>query len=390
MLEPSEPNIVDLEELGRVARDHAAAADERATLSPAVVERLFDLGLFRLWIPRRYGGLELDLPRTLAIYESVARADGSVGWAVMIGAGGGLFAAWLEPAHAGEIFGPRDAVIAGSGSPEGRAERVAGGYRVRGRWRYASGADYATTFTANCLVTRNGVAVEQPDGSPLVRAMAFDRSEVTVLRTWNTNGMRGTGSHDFEVRDVLVPERRSFSVLADAPREPGPLYRLPFGVLTELPIAAVALGIARHALVAFSALAERKRSADTSAPLSEDPTVRLHYAGSHARWTFARAGIEAIAGHAWDLAVAGRALAQQDRAEITAASGQCVAECIAAVSALVRLAGMTGIEQDDALARAWRDLQALAAHVAVSPKALVAAGGVLIGAQSPALGQQRS
>src|SRR5690606_31364514 len=146
------------------------------------------------------------------------------------------------------VFGPSDAVIAGSGAPDGRAERVPGGYRVQGRWRYASGAPYATTFTANCIVTRGGEPVRGDDGEPLVRAMAFPRDAVEIVETWDAAGMRATSSHDFRVEDVFVPESMSFSVFMDAPREPGPLYRLPFQVLTELPVLAVAIGIARHAL----------------------------------------------------------------------------------------------------------------------------------------------
>jgi alkylation response protein AidB-like acyl-CoA dehydrogenase len=89
--------------------------------------------------------------------------------------------------------------------------------------------------------------------------MTFTPSQVAVLPSWDTSGMRGTGSHDFEVRDVLVPDQRTFSVFTDAPREAGVLYRLPFGALTELPITAVAVGIARHALDVFALLAKQKK-----------------------------------------------------------------------------------------------------------------------------------
>ncbi|HEY8519257.1 MAG TPA: acyl-CoA dehydrogenase family protein [Gammaproteobacteria bacterium] len=362
----------------RLAREHAAAGEAEAALPRAVVERLIALGLFKLWVPRRYGGLELDLPRTLELYERAAHADGAVGWAVMIGTGAGLFAAWVEPETAEEMYARRDAVIAGSGVPEGRAERVPGGYRCTGRWRYASGANYATTFTANCIVTEGGAPVMR-DGAPLVRAMAFEPAAVTIHRTWDATGMRATASHDMEVRDVFVPERRTFSVLTDPPREPGPLYRLPFVVLTELPVASVALGIARHALEAFAALARTKRGYGGTGPLAEEPYVRVCFAQSRARLTFARAGIQAMAARAWEAALANRPLAPAERGEITAAAVHCVAECLAAVGALITPAGMTPLARDDELGRAWRDLQALAAHGSISPRGLAAAGAGLLG-----------
>src|SRR5690606_5347917 len=113
----------------------------------------------------------------------------------------------------------------GSGAPEGRAEEVAGGYRICGRWRYASGAHHASVFTASCIVTRGGEPVHDADERVLIRAMAFEPAQVRIIETWDTSGLRGTGSHNFEVRDAFVPQRCSFSVF-DVPREPGPIYRL--------------------------------------------------------------------------------------------------------------------------------------------------------------------
>ncbi len=369
-----------------LVRAQAADADRRSALSDEVVGRLVEARLFRLWIPRRYDGLELSLPAALAVYEAAAHIDGSFGWSVMIGAGGGLFAAWLEEDSAREIYEPSPAVIAGSGAPAGRAERVPGGYRASGQWRYASGAPYATTFTANCVVTESGEPVRDASGAPLVRAMAFHRSDVTVLPTWDTTGLRATASHDFRVDDVFVPETRTFSVFTDAPREPGPLYRLPFEVLTELPVAAVACGIARHALDEFAALAAVKTPQGARLRLADDELARAAFARTHAAVGLARHGNAALAERAWQAAVAGRALAPAERAEITAACAHGVASLRTAVDELLSFSGMSGIEQDAALARAARDLRALTAHFSVGPRQLAAAGGALLAGASAARG----
>jgi alkylation response protein AidB-like acyl-CoA dehydrogenase len=375
--------LAQLAELTPSLRAHANEADCRAQLPEEVVRILIELRLFRLWIPRRYGGFELPLPQALAIYEAAGRIDGSVGWAVMIGSGGGLFAAYLDPAVASEIFAPANAVIAGSGAPEGRAERVAGGYRVSGRWRYASGANYATAFTANCVVTAQGTPLVDTDGRPLIRATAFTPSQVAVLPSWDTSGMRGTGSHDFEVCDVLVPDQRTFSVFTDAPREAGVLYRLPFGVLTELPIIAVAVGIARHALDAFALRAKQKKPHGSDITCAEDPTVETQYAVSHARWRVTQAALYSLAEHIWRVALSGRPPNAHELAETTASCALCISELQAAVEDLARLAGMTAIAQGNELARSSRDLQALAAHGAVSPRQWLSSGRALLSA-SPA------
>lgn len=376
--DPVQPLLTRLDGLRASLQTQARAAERLARLPDEVVRLLFELRLFRLWIPRRHGGLELELPQALKVYEAAGSIDGSIGWAVMIGTGGGLFAAYLDEATAAEIYAGSDALIAGSGAPDGQAERVAGGYRVSGRWRYASGAHYASTFTANCIVTSDGAPVLGADGMPLIRAMAFTPAQVAIIPSWDVSGLRGTGSHDFEVVAAFVPEQRTFSVFTDAPREPGPLYRLPFDVLTEMPVAAVGLGIARHALDAFAALARQKKSSHTGTPLAEDAVVQTQYADSHARWCFARSRLHTLAADTWRMISEHPMLASHELAEITAASILCLSEMCLAIGALARLGGMTAITVDDQFARAWRDLQALSAHVSVTPRRLTAAGRILL------------
>jgi alkylation response protein AidB-like acyl-CoA dehydrogenase len=374
---PVQEILARLDELAVMFRDSAAEGDRLARLPKYVVRALVQHGLFRLWIPKRCGGFELDLPEALQIYEAAARLDGSIGWAVMIGSGGGLFAAYLDVATASSIYARPEAVIAGSGAPDGRAFRERGGYRVSGCWHYASGAHYATTFTANCLVMDGGTSAFGPDGKPLIRAMAFEAPQVAILPVWDPTGMRGTGSDDFEVRDAFVPESRTFS-LSDAPRETGLLYRLPFGVLTELPVTAVAVGIARHALDLFASLAHVKKLHGTSALLMSDPVVQVTFGAAHATWQLAKSSLESLAHKAWDAVRANRALSPKDLAEITAGCVYCVAKLRAALGELMALTGMTAIQPESELARAWRDYQALAAHGSVSPRHLGSSGATLL------------
>jgi indole-3-acetate monooxygenase len=367
-----------LEDLAPALRAAAHEADRLARLPREVSSALVRHELFRLWIPKRAAGLELPLAEALQVYEAAACIDGSVGWAVMIGSGGGLFAAYLSPEAAHAIYSPPDAVIAGSGAPDGLAERVAGGYRAAGRWRYASGADYATTFTANCRIAERGSPVLGSDGAPLIRAMAFDASQVKVIPAWDTSGMRGTGSDDFEVHEAFVPEQRSFSVFTDLPRETGALYRLPFGVLTELPVASVALGIVRHVLEAFESLARRKKTSGSSQPLARDPFVQARFAEARATWQLVKAGLDNLAARAWQVALSSRTLSAQELAEITAGCCLCVARLRATVGELIAVSGMTGIQAGEEIARAWRDLQTVAAHSCVSPRHLTGAGATFL------------
>jgi alkylation response protein AidB-like acyl-CoA dehydrogenase len=369
--------LARLDDLATIFRDSAAEGDRLARLPKYVVRALVQHGLFRLWVPKRCAGFELDLLEALQIYEAAARLDGSIGWAVMIGSGGGLFAAYLDSTTANSIYARPEAVVAGSGAPDGRAQRERGGYRVSGCWHYASGAHYATAFTANCLVMEDGKLVYGADGKPLIRAMALEPPQVAILPVWDPTGMRGTGSDDFEVRDAFVPENRSFSVLTDTPREPGPLYRIPFNVLTELPVAAVAVGIARHALDEFGSLARVKKISG-GALLMSDPTVQSAFGAGHATWQLAKSLLDSLAHKAWDTARASRALSAHDLAEITGGCALAVAKLRAAIGELMALAGMTALQPESDLARAWRDLQALAAHASISPRNLGTTGAALL------------
>ncbi len=365
-----------LEALAPRVAECAAQAEREARLPDDLARPLLDGGFFRMWVPASCGGLELPLGDALAVYERAALLDGSLGWAVMIGNGGGLFGAWLPPQGAQQLFGPAHALVAGSGAPTGVAEKVSGGYRAQGQWRYASGAHHASIFTANCRITDGGRPLNGADGAPLVRAMSFGPADVTVLPDWDTSGLRGTGSHSFRVEAAFVPEHHTFSVIADPPRETGPLYRLPFIVLTQLPVAAVGLGIARHALALFAALARAKPGADGRL-LAQDALVQSRYAAGVAELALAKAGIDAAAARAWTTVAAGGTPQEAQLADIAVVSTLCLARLRVALDQLAQVAGMDAIGRGE-FARACRDFVALCAHGSVSPRNLAAAGAALL------------
>jgi alkylation response protein AidB-like acyl-CoA dehydrogenase len=367
-----------LEDLAPVFRDSAAEADRLARLPKQVVHALVRGGLFRLWVPKKCAGFELDLDEALQVLEAAARLDGSVGWAVMIGASGGLNAAHFDTATATSIFARPEAVLASSASPDGRAVRVDGGYKVTGCWHYATGAHYATTFAANCIVMEGGALVFGTDGRPLIRTVALDAPLVSILPAWDPVGLRGTGSDDFEVRDVFVPEQRTFPVAADTPRETGALYRLPIAVLTELSVLAVALGITRHTLDAFTVLARRKKIPYLGAPLGDDPGVQARFAESYGTWRLAKSGMNSLVAQVWEAARTSKALSPGELSEVTAVITVSIAKLRAVIGELMSYTGMTAIQQEDDLARTWRDLQALAAHISVSPRNLTTSGATLL------------
>jgi indole-3-acetate monooxygenase len=228
-------------------------------------------------------------------------------------------------------------------------------------------------FTAACVVTEAAQPVRDAAGKPLIRAMSIAPAQVRILDTWDPTGMRGTGSHDFEVQEAFVPEHHSFSVITDAPHATGPLYRLPFGVLTELPVSAVGLGIARRALREFAGLPAARH-----APGAGSDAVSLRFAQACAVLEQAAATIAGLAHEAWQTVSQGGWLDPVQLARITVACCVSHEQLRAAIGELAAVAGMRAIDRRGGFSRAWRDLQTLGAHGSLAPQRLVECGRLLL------------
>jgi len=163
--------------------------------------------------------------RRLQVVEAVAEADAATAWNLMIGATYGFWAAFLPEVGAREIYGNTDAVVAGGLRPSGIAHAAAGGYRVSGRWAFASGIDHCAWWNGGCVVYEDGAPRPTETGTPQTVLVFFPATGGERIDTWDTGGLRGTGSHDYAVRDLFVPAERAFAFDA-SPRVPGLLYRL--------------------------------------------------------------------------------------------------------------------------------------------------------------------
>jgi len=239
----------------------------------SLVQAINDAGLFRPYLPHALGGLELPPLTVFRVIEEISKVDGSVGWCTMIASSESHLSGWLRTDIARTMFGqPPDVRLAGSLRPEGRAYPVDGGYRLQGRWDFASGIHHANWLLCTCTTMDGDAPRQTPAGVPEIRSMLIPVDKAAIVDTWSVVGMCGTGSHDFIVDDVFVPAAHSFS-LAEPPQAPGPLYhpRLLFVVLWTGTVAN-ALGIARGAMDAFIALASQAGS--TSSPtLLRDRTL---------------------------------------------------------------------------------------------------------------------
>lgn len=222
-----EPAVLDF------IRTNAHRWTHQSTIPDDVLDCLFAERLFKLFVPTSFGGRPTSLAHAAELYAALASADGSIGWLVQIGAGAGFFVPSFLPSIAEEIFAPERSVIAGSGYPTGTAYRVPGGYRVQGQWKYASGAQYASVFTANTRIADNGS----------IRAVAFRRDQVELVQDWDAFGMRATSSWTFRVRDVFVPEEWTFVVGEHRWNCQLPVYWVLFEIFARVSMGSVAFGL---------------------------------------------------------------------------------------------------------------------------------------------------
>lgn len=362
--------------LVRACRDEG----ERERRLPApVLAAMHDAQLFRMYIPKEQGGLEIDPITSMVVVEEIARADAAAAWNLMLGAAYGLWAAFLSDDAAREIYGAPDAVVAGALRPAGRARPVDGGFVVNGRWSFASGIRHSAWWNAGCLVVRDGDGDGDAPQPPESWLVFFPAADGDLIDNWSVGGLRGTGSHDYAVSGLFVPEARAIRFDAAA-HAPGALYRLPRQALLDNMMAALPLGIARTAIDTLVEMASGgKQPAGVGTPLAERRTVQADVARAEALYLSGRAFLYDSVAQSWEAAQAGRALSVREIAVLRLARTHAVQAAAQAVDLMYTDAGGAAIYTRNLLERCFRDIHAVTQHVSMNPANYEVSGRVLVG-----------
>jgi indole-3-acetate monooxygenase len=236
-------------------KEKAAEIDEARRLPADVVARVREAGLFRLTMPRIWGGPEFSSIEQVEVIEELSRANSAVGWCVMIGCDSGIYSGYLDDDAGRKLYPHLDMSTAGWVWPAGRADRVDGGYRLSGQWMFGSGITHADVVSAGCIVHENGAMARDASGMPNWRIMLAPSSAFEIQDTWHTTGLRGTGSNDYRASDLFIPQQYSFSFLEQAKRD-GPLWRRNNTILTKG--AGVPLGVTRSTIDLFREIIQGK------------------------------------------------------------------------------------------------------------------------------------
>ena len=360
-----------------------AASDEverSRSLTEPLVQAMVDAGLYRLLLPRSLGGGEVDPLTYFDVVGALAQADSAAAWSVLISTSTmTITVRGLPDAMLAEMFAtPRQAVMAGSGPPKGRAVPAPGGYRLTGRWTQGSNILIAGWLHVGCHLYDGARPRLGADGKPIYLRCVLPASGASPVDTWDTTGMRGTGSHDFTITDVFVPEARVHGASEESHR-PQPLYR--FAGWTHVAHAALALGIARVAIDEFVGLAGGKQATwhASEGRLATRTTIQAKVAQAEALVGSGGAYVREATRDTWETVGRGDAPSAPQRAVYRLAIAQASANAVQAVDLLYNLAGATAIYAASRLDRCLRDVHTAAAHVWVAPDTYELAGRMLLG-----------
>jgi alkylation response protein AidB-like acyl-CoA dehydrogenase len=355
------------------------AGDQERHLPHPVFEALRDAGLYALAVSRTLGGAEAEDETIVHVIEELSRHDGSVGWNVMIASHGAVIASYLPAQGLREVYrGGPSTVFAGSLAPQGAAIPVPGGFRLTGRWPFASGCHQADWMGGSSAVMEHGTPRLRPDGKPDIRMFFLPVGECEIVDTWHTAGLRGTGSHDWQAADRFVPEERSFPLLVDGSLEPG-AFSFSNIVYAFPSVAAVALGIARDAIDSFKALALTKTPALATSTLATQHTT-------HERVGRAEALLRAGRAFLYDTVRAlphspnwSEEVSDEVRARVRLASAHAAQSAAEAVDLMCNTAGTTAIYASSRLERCFRDVHVATQHMAVAPSNIEMVGQYFLG-----------
>jgi alkylation response protein AidB-like acyl-CoA dehydrogenase len=361
----------------------AASADEierTRRIPEPLLARLHDSRLFRMLLPRSAGGDEVEPAVYVAAVEELARHDASIGWITFVTNSSALIAPYLEPAANHAIFADPRSTMAWGPPNASRARAVDGGYRLTGRWDFASGCRQARWMGAHCHVLEaDGALRLNRFGRPTIRTLLFLANEANLLDTWHTIGLRGTASDSYSVDELFVPE--AFSTTREDPtlrRERGPLYAFTMQCLYATGVAAVAFGIARAMLSEFISLASRK-SPRGLARLADNAVVQAEVARGEARLGSARAylietltTIHAQASETAPIEVA-------DRARVRLACTNAIQGAAEVADFAYKAAGVDAIFPGSPFERRFRDMHTLSQQIQARGAHFESVGQILLG-----------
>ena len=365
-LAPASDATDTFDSLIEMARREAGHGEEQRSLAPDVVAAAKRDGLFCLALPARFGGLERPPAEVVDVLERVAHADGAAGWCGFIG-NATVFFGWLEPDVAAEALRAAPAVAAASiFGPMGRAAADGhGGYRVDGRWGFASGCLHSEWTQVGVMVMDGEAPAFRADGTgPDWRFAYVPTADLEIVDTWDTLGLRGTGSNDVVAHGVEVAAEMLAMPMFDAPRADDPVFQLGFWGMLPILMSPFLLGVARRALDELAAVLVAEPERPGRALLSRDPQVHHELGRARAALLAARALLDDAVDRSWTTVSAGQPAGQEVHDDLALALHHSLRVGLEVVDVAYRFAPSGAVRRGDVIQRCFRDLHTARKHIA--------------------------
>mgnify|MGYP005811740235 CR=1 FL=1 len=371
--------LAEVRALAPAIADAGDTIDRTNDLPPALFAALRDRDLFRLVQPRDYGGIELDPPSLMQVCEEVAKHDASTAWCLGQTNICAYVAGYLPPETVRTVFGPQSGIVAWGPGPA-QAHAVPGGYRVSGRFDFASGSRLATWLGAHVpVIEPDGSRRTGPDGKPTMTTLLFPKESADVRDTWQVMGLRGTGSDSYSVNDLFVPESCSLDRHPGVrPRVPGKLYVFTQSTLYAPSFAGIAMGIARAYMDAFIRDMRDTTPRGAGRSRGDNNVMQATVGRSEATLRAARTYLLTEVGEVWDQAQSQEVLTQEQLMRIRMASTWAIQAARRVVTDMWTATGALAIFNVHAFERRFRDIHTVTQQFQGHPAHFETVGQILL------------
>ena len=365
---------IDLDELCDEIRERACSGefDQQAYVSQDIVQKLKQLGVYRAFVPKRFGGDEISPRQFCELIERLSMADGSVGWVASFG---------MSPAYLGslpeatlkELYKDSpDIVFAGGIFPPQSAELVDDCFMVNGRWKFSSGCKGADIVGVGIAPKKDN----ETQGLPRMAVLPAHKAKIEM--TWDTVGLKGTGSHDLVVENVSVPEAWTF-VRGEPSKLPEPFFKYPSLSLATQVLTVVGIGVAAAALDEFKKLAPGKASITGGAEIANRPVTQYEFSQAQAEFLAARNWFYQTMDVVWNEILAGRQPAAQQISDMRLSCTHAARVSARVARKMQMLAGMTAIYTNNPFSRFVNDTNVVTQHAFMGDNTLQNAGAMSFG-----------
>jgi alkylation response protein AidB-like acyl-CoA dehydrogenase len=376
--------------LREVAAEESAQSERDRTLTERTVASLWESGLMQWCNPRVAGGGEPSFPEMIDTWIELAWQDGSLGWIGIANfPSAAACAAYLPDEGFDEVFTRNDNRVTAGGQffPNGLGETVDGGYRVSGAWNFGSGTGHAEYVAAGFIPTVDGQMVTGEDGIPPLLVAVIPHAEIVFTDGWHVQGLKGTGSYDYNVADLFVPAYRTFELFCRMPqRGDSPAFKMGLMPITAAGHASWALGVAKSMIDDVTELALTKVRMGDEASIAHRLSFQRNLSHHLAMWKAAHLLVVTTFAEAEEAVAGGADLSPTMRADMRVAATYAT-ECSREIVQWAHLAGgTTAIREGSRLERAFRDMYTGTQHVFIGEKTYTDSAQIHLGLIEDQLG----